>query len=210
MIKLLAQFHLLQRDVIFEIIRHNDVECYMKEGYGGQPIEMWPVYSFICQYKEGDKESAKIKFQEWYSNQFKKYHNISKKLGGMYKGSLYQLIEKRYHEKGLEFQGSLDKTDPYIMQKAIEERVSQRMKLLDDIQKNGYLKVADRIIAVKKDGLVYLLSGHHRAAILKALGYKELPRVFVFPNKAIYKLWCFVKEAKAWVCLKMLRNIKNG
>ncbi len=198
------------RNVPLDIIRHNDSECYCKEGFGGQPIGKWPIYSFFYSYINFDNNIAKNQFKEWYKNQFYKYYNTPKKIGGMHKGSLYRLIEEKYFIKDLKKQMCLDNSIKFTIEKAIEFRVFQRMELLEDIRQNGYKKESDLIMGINKNKLIYLLGGHHRAAILKVLGYNSLPRVYIFYNKFFYYLWRLTKEVKLCACLKILRNIKHG
>lgn len=184
--------HLFLRDIPLTNIRHNDLLCYMKEGYGAQAIEAWPMYRFFSLYYSGEKEMAIQSFASWYEEQLLKYHNTPKSEGGMYKGSLYTLIENYCKVPFRE-------VDPLCKARAIRERVTQRFHLFEVIQREGYRpERAERILAFKKKGLVYLEGGHHRAAILRVLGKDTLPSVLVFPNQFIYNLFRF------------LRNIKHG
>jgi hypothetical protein len=179
------------QSVPFSKLRHSDLPCYVAEGYGGRPIEKWPVYTFFCQYVQGKKDLAQKNFEEWYTVQLQKYHKVAKKEGGMYKGSLYLLIEKR---SGSAFEDANDE----ILRTAIHERVQQRFALIENIQNLGYNPNSERIDGVKKNGYVYIHGGHHRAAALRALGEDALPAVLVFPNQLVYNLF------------NLLRNIKYG
>lgn len=174
------------KSVPFSQIRHNDVKCYLDEGFGGKPIEAWPPYSFFRGYIDGDTKKAHEDFYHWYREQLGKYHNIEKSDGGMYKGSLYRLIES-------ETQKPFDQVDEEAVSKAIHKRVEQRFALLDSIRTNGYKEGGETIKGVRRGGFVYLLGGHHRAAILRALGFKELPNVFVFPHKILYSLYTKIR-----------------
>jgi hypothetical protein len=180
------------RDIPLSLIRHNDLPCYVKEGYGAKPIEMWPVYNFFSLYQHGEKEQAIQNFVTWYDEQLLKYSHTPKSEGGMCKGSLYTLIENYCNVP-------FEEVDPLCKTKAIRERVMQRFHLFEVIQQEGYRpERAERILAFKKNGCVYLEGGHHRAAILRVLGKDTLPSVLVFPNQFIYNL------------VRFLRNIKHG
>lgn len=181
--------HFLQ-SVPLASIRHNDLPSYRAEGFGGRPIEEWPVYRFFKMYREGERETATRNFEDWYRDQLEKYSAVSKERGGMYRGSLYNLIEKRC---GVSFGEAGDE----CVREAIRERVVQRLSLLDTIRDRGYQSgESERIDAIRKGGLVYLAGGHHRAAILRALGRDELPGVLVFPNRFVYNLFNFLRKIK--------------
>lgn len=169
-------------------IRHNDLACYVVEGFGARPVEEWPVFNFFTQYLCGDKEAAIQNYVEWYTDQLSKYHNAPKKEGGMHKGSLYSLIETKCGT-------SFPLVDEVCKKAAIRERVEQRFQLLEAIREQGYKpEMAERIVAVKKNGHVYLRGGHHRVAVLQALGESELPSVLVFPNQLVYNLFYFLRN----------------
>jgi len=171
-------------------VRHNDLACYLAEGFGASPIDEWPIYTFFQQYLAGEKEAAQQNFENWYREQLGKYHSTPKAEGGMHKGSLYELIEKKCKTPFSEVEEDCKNA-------AIRERVMQRFQLLEDIRQRGYRQAeAERIDAVQKKGFVYLCGGHHRAAELRALGKNELPGVLVFPNQFVYNLFCFLRNIK--------------
>ncbi|MEK7567324.1 MAG: hypothetical protein AAB513_00175 [Patescibacteria group bacterium] len=181
---------LFLQDIPLSLIRHNDLPCYNKEGFGGCKIEMWPMYNFFRQYLDNKKESARQNFENWYREQLTKYHASPKSEGGMRHGSLYQLIEKRCN-------APFSKVEEGCKDEVIRERVGQRFKMLEDIQNQGYkVNETERIDAVRKNELIYLKGGHHRAAALSALGKTELPGVLVFPNQLVYNMirfWRWIK-----------------
>lgn len=180
------------QDVPLADIRHNDLRSYCAEGFGGKPIDDWPVYRFFTMYREGNREEAVREFEDWYMDQLEKYAMVPKRDGGMCRGSLYSLIEKKC---GVPF----EKAEVSCRKTAIRERVLQRFGLLDTIQSHGYRAgEAERIDAFREKGLVYLTGGHHRAAILKALGEEKLPGVLVFPSRLVYNFF------------NLLRNIRYG
>ena len=175
------------QDICFDVIRHDDKPCYVIEGFGGQPVEKWPIYRFYDQYLSGNRDVATMEYETWYLDQFTKYSHISKSSGGMKKGSLYKLIETLHHSRSIMFDGNLKSADQKIIEEAIRERVGYRFMLMESIMKEGYHpNRRDRIIGVKKNGSVFLKGGHHRTAILKALGYPNVPAVIVFPSNTLY------------------------
>jgi len=183
--------NMLVNDVSIEVIIHNDLYYYVLEGYGGKSVENWPFYGFFYEYYYGDKEKAFKNFCSWYIEQFSKYFDKPKKLGGMYRGSLYTLIEKRYKEHGLVFNHeNIEKVvKQEIFLESIAERVKQRFEMFDNILQYGYNPdIGSNIYAVKKNKYVCLKGGHHRCAALKVLGYNNLPGVLVYPNTHIYLL----------------------
>lgn len=181
--------HLLQ-SVPFSKIRHSELPFYRAEGYGGTPVEEWPMYRFFKRYLEGEREAARENFEDWYREQFVKYHRAPKAKGGMYEGSLYQLIKSRCKELP-------EVASAECKNAVISERVDERFALLEDVKRHGYeLMRAERIDAVRKGGFVYLRGGHHRAAALRVLGFTELPGVLVFPNAFLYNLFCFFRNLR--------------
>ena len=175
------------QDICFDVIRHDDKHCYVIEGFGGQPVEKWPIYRFYDQYLRGNRDMAAKEYETWYLDQFTKYSQIPKSSGGMKKGSLYKLIETLHHSRSIMFDGNLKSADQKIIEEAIRERVGYRFMLMESIMKEGYHpNRRDRIIGVKKNGSVFLKGGHHRTAILKTLGYPKVPDVIVYPNDTLY------------------------
>lgn len=184
-------------------LRCNDLKYYIEEGYGGQPLERWPVYRFFRDYISGHRVKAFNDFVHWYQEQFARYYNVPKNLGGMYKGSLYMLIEKKYHEKGLAFHGGPRMGEETLVRETIEERVKQRFRLVDEIISCGYSdKSTEIIIGVRKGEYVYLKRGHHRSAILALLNCPSVPNVLVFPSYSLYSLWKGIVRLQKWLVSK--------
>lgn len=161
--------------VSIDDLRHNDLEIYIKEGYGGKHISYFPPYAFFNLYLNGQKDEAIRQFKSWYRDQFEKYHNVPKLVGGMKFGSLYTLVETKHREEGIILNPMLTNLDINIYEFCLEQRVLQRFELLENIKTNGYRKNNDAIFAIEKDGFFYLKGGHHRCAIMFLLGYKQLP-----------------------------------
>lgn len=188
------------RDIPLSKIRHNDLPCYVEEGYGGRPIEEWPMYQFFAEYVHGEKELAREKFEAWYLEQLSQYHHRPKIEGGMYTGSLYTLIE---HISGVPFSEATE----LHKREAIKRRVAERFDLLENIKTQGYRPGVERIDGIRKDGYVYLLGGHHRVAILSALGKEVLPQMMVFSNRFMYNLFTILRNIRTR--FKTYRNPKS-
>lgn len=170
----------LLRSVPIACLRHDDARAYRQEGFGGKPLEAWPVTGFFRQYLAGDQDGAREGFAAWYEDQLAKYASVPKSVGGMREGSLYRLVERRGR-------APFAQVDPAIRKAAIYERVDARLAFLETIRREGYHSdPKDRIAAIRKGNSFYLLGGHHRAAALLALGAREVPEVFVFPNPLLY------------------------
>lgn len=171
------------KDVAFGELRHNDLPCYLAEGYGGRPIESWPVFSFFDKYLQGRVAEATEAFANWYEEQFEKYCGTPKNIGGMSNGSLYRLIERVHEANGQLFAGDLNSADQDLLKQAIRLRVRQRFELVNAIAGEGYHNdESDAIKAVRAGGLVYLKGGHHRSAVLRLLGRTHVPDVQVFAS----------------------------
>lgn len=193
----------IKRNIVFKIyhnvpisnIIYGEEKCYIREGFGGQPIKASPLYQFFYEYIRGDKEAAFKNFCDWYADQFEKYCDIEKKNGGMRSGSLYALIEEKHRQKNKKFQGAKD-FDADIVAESIKQRVTERFALADSIAKNGCVLDSSPIIAIKRDKNFILHEGHHRSCIIAALGENYCPQVFV-PRGIIarYLLIC-LKEIK--------------
>lgn len=190
-----------EKDVPLSSIRHSDRKCYVQEGHGGREIEVWPIYRFIHQYVNGDMEQAREDFADWYLDQFMKYRHVPKQLGGMRGGSLARVVEGevvaapvaggRSREAGTD--ESYDEANARL-QKAIALRVEQRLELVESIRVDGYTpNLSDPVLAIKQNHCLYLEGGHHRAAVLKALGWSVFPGVKVFRGRAHYRLWLWCR-----------------
>lgn len=181
-------------------IRHSDRSCYVQEGHGGREIEVWPIYRFFHQYVNGDTEQARVDFADWYLDQFMKYRHVPKRVGGMRGGSLARVVEAEGNEAsaiaGFPEAGADDGGDVANarLRKAIALRVEQRFELVESIRQNGYTpNLSDPVPAIKQNQCLYLEGGHHRAAVLKALGWSVFPGVKVFKGRAHYRLWLWFR-----------------
>jgi hypothetical protein len=178
----------LARDVPLEQIRHDDRPVYRSEGYGGRPIESFPPFRFYRLFHEGRRDEAFETFSAWYVDQFRKYASVPKKLGGMQNGSFHRLLLSiSGGDSGTVLAPGSPSED--LLRRAAMRRVEQRVALFEDIRDLGYqLARAKPVLGVRRDRNVYLTGGHHRAAALKVLGQPSLPRVSVFPPRALRTL----------------------
>ncbi|MFA4971007.1 MAG: hypothetical protein WC683_00235 [bacterium] len=170
-------------------IRHDDLSCYNNEGWGGTSIDRWPIYNFYRNYLLGNKKTAREEYCRWYAEQLQKYGETNKRYGGMFRGSLYTLINSRLADKCLSYDySSGDEKYNEIVRNAICERVMQRFALAECIAKEGYdSSGSDWIMGIERDGLVYLKNGHHRCAVLKALGFEVVNNVCLCRNYLHYR-----------------------
>ncbi|HKQ60352.1 MAG TPA: hypothetical protein VJS92_03645 [Candidatus Polarisedimenticolaceae bacterium] len=168
-------------DVPFERLRHDDKPVHVAEGYGGRPIEHFPPYRFFRQVLAGDPDGARTGFREWYRQQFGKYAEVPKKRGGMRHGSLDRLVRAVHAREGsAELRAEL-------VERAIAERVEQRLALFETLRTQGYDRArAERIVGIRRRGAVFLTGGQHRAAALRALELPALPDVVVLGPAAYW------------------------
>lgn len=192
----LMSFGVRERDLPMECLRHSDRPCYLREGHGGRAIEAWPIYRFFAMYAEGETERAHVEFANWYRQQFMKYRDVPKRIGGMRDGSLARTIgpltDRTADAKTIPDtdEGGSSEMISAALHEAVDLRVKQRFQLVDSIRGRGYVPTqSDPVLGIRKADGVYLEGGHHRAAALKALGWTELPGVLVFPDRLHYAAW---------------------
>lgn len=170
----------LSRDVSFDDLRHDDKPVHKAEGYGGQPIASFPPYRFYRLRETGHEEQAWECYRAWYREQFDKYMYMEKAVGGMKNGSLYRLVVALHERENEPLSGPRPTFREDLIDRAIALRVKQRFELLDSIKRQGYqTSGADPVIGVARAGHVYLSSGHHRAAALRAMEKDAVPGMLV-------------------------------
>lgn len=168
------------RDVCLDEVRHNERPVYVAEGYGGQPIECFPPFRFYRLFHDGRADEARAGFAAWYVEQFRKYASVPKSLGGMQNGTLHRLLRSLAGDEGgaAPAPGAVGED---LLRRAAALRVEQRLALFEGIRDLGYqLGRTTPVLAVRRNGHVYLTGGHHRAAALAVLGQRELPHVSIF------------------------------
>ncbi|MFX1355949.1 MAG: ParB N-terminal domain-containing protein [Promethearchaeota archaeon] len=152
-----------------------DIEFSDLLGFGGKDISYFPPYEFFKVYLK-QPEKANILFYNWFYNTFlhKNAWKIPKVKGGWFKGPLYIAVEKLFKEKNLFInQNTILKNEDLIKQ-AIRQRISYYFNLVESIKKYSFEPSIDPVRVVNKNGVIYLLDGHHRVAILSILGYKKI------------------------------------
>lgn len=173
-------------------IVHNDLECYIKSGYGGKNIKKWPFYYFIKNWIDGDCKNSRNKWIDWLTDEFFKYKFVEKSKGGMYQGSVH-----RYALNFLNKNKDQYWNDPSLLSKNYIEQgasvlVDRRIDMIRSIKDNGFqINLNDPIYAVNINGKYVLKGGHHRAAVMFILGYEKLPKVEVYSKN----LW----EFRTWI-----------
>ncbi len=174
-------FCLTKKKLPLTKLLHDNKEVYAHEGHGGQPVWQWPIFCFFKLYADGKTMEAEKAFAEWYMDQFLKYGQLEKSKGGMKGGSLSKLYDNMLHHS--------DGQVSFLQ--AVNERVRLRFSLFDKIKSEGYQPNPRKpVIAFKRnDDKLLMHEGHHRVAILAALGYDSIPNVHIFRNK--YELFFF-------------------
>jgi hypothetical protein len=170
--------------VPLSILRHSDRPAYVSEGYGGRPLEDWPVVRFFRMYAQGQRILAFEAFAKWYVDQFERYCNVSKNAGGMNQGSLFRLTQELHVAHEQPFDPRHQQIDRQLLERAVQLRVTQRFQFLELIVRSGFRNELNTspIIGVRRGGTVVLEGGHHRAGALITLGEKTLPELFVIPK----------------------------
>jgi hypothetical protein len=184
-------------DIPINNIIHNDLEFYVKSGYGGKHIKDWPFYCFIKMWVRGEYEQSQDLWVNWLVHEFSKYRLNIKSKGGMFQGSVHQnalkCIQDNKHKYWLDPSG-ISKINT---KKGAKLLVDKRIEMIQSVMNKGYqVNLADPIFAVRRGGLYVLKGGHHRASIMHILGYDKLPGVIVY-SKLL------------WECRKWLVKIKK-
>jgi hypothetical protein len=176
---------LLAKEVSFVELRHDDKPVHRTEGYGGQPIEAFPPFRFYRLHETGQPHEAYEQYRAWYREQFDRYMHTEKAIGGMRNGSLYRLVVA-LHQRGLvPLSGERPAFRRDLVDRAIRQRVDDRFQLLDSIKQRGYVRSpSDPVVGVARADRVYLSSGHHRAAVLRAIRKPGVPGVLVLSPTA--------------------------
>jgi hypothetical protein len=177
----------LARDLPFADLRHDDKPVHRAEGYGGEPIEEFPPFRFYRLREVGRVGEAYDRYREWYREQFDRYRYMEKGVGGMKHGSLYRLVVALHEREQGPLTGSRPSFRDDLIDRAIQQRVEERFQLLNSIKQRGYERApGDPVVGVARDGHVYLSSGHHRAAALRAIERRIVPDVLVLSPAARY------------------------
>jgi len=171
------------KSVDLQLIVHNDRSEYVKAGYGGRPIELWPFYKFIRDHIYGDEDAARLEWVEWLTKEFQRTCMIPKKHGGMFRGSVHKLsLADSGDDNSIAWDDPRLLDNKKVYQGALR-LVNSRLKMVDSIVSDGYIpSFGHPIVGETKKGKIFLNGGHHRAATLYALGYKSIPSVTIIPS----------------------------
>ena len=170
----------VEKNVAFSRLRFIPLDVCVEEGYGGKKLSSWPIYSFFQTYINGQIETAYSDYHNWYLCRLKKYHSTPPEKGGLYDVPVYRSIVCKYIESNIDFHGDIF-FNPEIVSQVIKEEVKSKFALVDSIKENGYnpdvMNPAIIIQGFKRNGIIYLLNGHHRWAILTLFGYDSFPEL---------------------------------
>ena len=90
-------------DISLNNIIHNDLELYVKSGYGDKHINAWPFYRFIKMWVGGECEQAQDLWVDWLVHEFSKYSLNVKTKGGMFQGSVHKNALNFIHDNKYEY-----------------------------------------------------------------------------------------------------------
>ena len=189
-------------DIPISRIVHNDLELYIKSGYGGKRIKDWPFYNFIELWINGKHDKSKKLWVSWLVDEFSKYCLNLKSKGGMFQGSVHKYALISITENKNKFWSKPSELRKVNIVNGAKILVDRRVEMIQSIVNKGYkASVKDPIIAVRKGNTFVLKGGHHRASIMHILGYNKLPGVIVYSKH----MW----ELRKWlVKIKKLLNLK--
>ena len=173
-------------------IVHNNLECYVQSGYGGEYIKNWPFYIFIKNWIEGDYKNSRNMWIDWLVNEFFKYNLKEKSKGGMYQGSVHSYSLNFVNDNKEKYWNNPSLLSENCVKQGAAMLVDRRIEMIRSIKDKGYqINLSDPILAVDIDGKYVLKGGHHRAAVMHVLGYEKLPKVIVYSKL----LW----ECRKWI-----------
>jgi len=160
------------RTVPISVLRCEQREVAIEEGWGGQPIDRFPPCGYYRMFNDGNEKKAVAAMQNWYHERFvvRRLHNVAKANGGMHNGSLYRLIERLHYANGIELEANLSNVTESLMQEAIEIKVQERIEIFKSIRLQGYSSGWNYISARKQGPHYILIDGHHRVAALDVCG----------------------------------------
>ncbi len=155
-------------------------------GYGGRSIDHFPPRSFFAQ--ELDSATAGVRaFECWLIRRFmdRGEGRMPKIEGGMMGGSTSVAIRAVAAELGMErskLPDDLTTLDQRIIRSGIALRVAQYFDVFANIRIHGYDYRKGYVHCFQSNhGDLEITGGHHRLAMLRAIGAKET-RVIVYPS----------------------------
>lgn len=165
------------RTVALSALRCNDKPIARQQGFGGQPIESFPVYGFFRLYLERPEE-AHASFHAWYREWFvaRQGWRHPKSEGGLAGGSLQRAVEAAHRERHGTLLATPEAAEAEVVERAIDQRVRHYFAVLESIRDNGFDAARKPpILALQVGELYSLRNGHHRCAALAALGRRSVP-----------------------------------
>ncbi len=164
-----------------KIIDIDNIRCQKNKsfsnfcGFGGKHIEFFPPYKFFKEYLKQPKVGID-QFASWYYKIFVIYASwkIPKIQGGMLKGSLYRTVKFTFDKRGLKINKNTLIEKKNLVESLIKKRIKHYFDIFESIRKDGFIVTSQRLMAIKKNNLYYLLNGHHRVSMLAVLGYKKV------------------------------------
>ena len=184
------------KQVKIDIIRcQKDKEYSNLCGFGGKPIKDFEPYRIFKDYLK-DQELAYKLFIKWLYKMFiyDEAWKIPKSKGGMKNGSLYLRVDKLFEEKGQSINSNSLLENKDLLEMAMMQKIQHYFDVFESIRTKGFNWSMYPIIAVKEDGLYYLINGHHRIAMLSVLGYDKVAILKISKFKAILKYLGFLKN----------------
>jgi hypothetical protein len=162
--------------VPFEKVRCQQMPFSDRLGFAGRPIDEFPPCRFY-RMSLSDPEAARNGLQGWLLECFVGMEGwkVPKSEGGLANGSMVRLVRSLHRERGIEVDDPAQ-AEPALVEEAARLRAAYYLELLYSIQENGYRSnCIPPIRCQARDGLYYLVNGHHRAAALRVLGHEDLP-----------------------------------
>lgn len=197
-------------DVMISELLHNDSRAYVQSGYGGKRIELWPFYTFMKMWVDGDHLHSRDLWIDWLVNEFYKNGFMRKSDGGMYQGSVHRYtLNYVSKSKSEAWQNPALIKEAHLRQGAAS-LVDKRIEMIRSVMEMGYREeLADPIFAVRTGSYYVLKGGHHRAAIMHILGYDKLPCVIIY-SKVSWRCKKWLVAIKRSIGSTLRLNTRNG
>ena len=174
--KLLEKLYFMQKLIDIDKIRCQRGKEYSNFcGFGGKSIKNFPPYEIFEEYLKNPENARTLFTHFFYDNLLKKNaFDVPKERGGWYNGSLYRETYKLFKANNIIFNKNTILKNKNLVDQAIEHRINHYITVFKSIRKNGFDPLMNPLIVEKYKGLYYLINGHHRIAMLSALGYKKV------------------------------------
>lgn len=148
-------------EVPLSAIRCDAKAVHVREGWGGKPIDAFPITRFFVHRVYGDDtRDTRDAMARWMVLQWVRYRDVPKALGGMRGGSFSRIVAELAARSDLDAAG--------VIEAAARRRADERLALLESIRA-AYEPRPPHACGTWIDGCFHLVDGHHRAAALWAL-----------------------------------------